>query len=140
MNEAIGALDAIKEVYDFLKKTGTYYLATVENGAPRVRPFGTVDIFGGKLNIQTGLKKPVAKQMLADPRVEICAFDGERWLRLSAKAVLEEDIEAARHMLDAYPELKGMYQPGDGNAAVFSLTEATASFCSFTKPPKTLKF
>ncbi len=132
--------EAIKEVYDFLKKTGTYYLATVEDGAPRVRPFGTVDVFNGRLNIQTGLIKPVAKQMLADPRVELCAFDGSSWLRLSATAVLEEDIEASRHMLDAYPELQAMYKPGDGNTAVFSLTHATAVFSSFTAPPRTLSF
>ena len=37
------------EVYEFLKAAGTYYLATVENGQPRVRPFGTIDLFEGRL-------------------------------------------------------------------------------------------
>ena len=127
----------MNEVYEFLKAAGTYYLATTEDGEPRVRPFGTVDIWEGKLTIQTGYVKPVAKQMLANPRVEICAFtpaDG-RWIRLCADAVLVDDIAAAEHMLDAYPSLKGMYAPGDGNTAIFALTNGTAAICSFTAAP-----
>lgn len=130
----------MKEVCEFLKKAGTYYLATVDGDRPRVRPFGTADIYEGKLNIQTGLSKDVAKQMLKNPRVEICAFDGERWLRIAADAVLCDDIKAAEHMLEAYPELRAMYTPGDGNTAVFSIVNAEATFSSFTEPPRTVKF
>ncbi|MBR4205789.1 MAG: pyridoxamine 5'-phosphate oxidase family protein [Clostridia bacterium] len=127
----------MNEVYDFLKAAGTYFLATTENGEPRVRPFGTIDIWDGKLTIQTGLKKDVAKQMLANPRVEISAFvpaEG-KWIRLSADASLVDDIRAAEHMLDAYPSLKAMYAPGDGNTAIFALTNGTAAICSFTAAP-----
>ena len=74
----------MQEVYDFLKKCGTYYLATMEGDQPRVRPFGTIDLFDGKLTIQTGKKKEVSKQMMENPKIEICAFDGQRWLRISA--------------------------------------------------------
>ena len=48
----------MKRVYDFLKKAQVYYLATVEGDQPRVRPFGTVNEFEGKLYIQTGKVKP----------------------------------------------------------------------------------
>ena len=132
----------MNEVYEFLKACGTYYLATVDkDGAPRVRPFGTVDCWNGKLTLQTGLKKDVAKQMLAEPRVEICAVAADgRWLRLSAKAVLVEDVAAAEHMLEAYPSLRAMYTPGDGNTAVFALTDAAAVICSFTAPPVEYRF
>ena len=127
----------MNEAYDFLKAAGTYYLATTENGEPRVRPFGTIDIWEGKLTIQTGLKKDVAKQMLENPRVEICAFvpaEG-KWIRLSADASLVDDVRAAEHMLDAYPSLRGMYAPGDGNTAIFALTNGTATICSFGAAP-----
>ena len=130
----------MEEVYEFLKACGTYYLATLEGDQPRVRPFGTVDIFNGQLTIQTGRKKDVARQMLADPRVEICAFDGQRWLRLAAKAVEVPEVAAQEHMLDAYPNLWAMYAPGDGNTAIFALTEATATFSSFTEPSRTVTF
>ena len=130
----------MKEVCEFLKKAGTYYLATVEGDQPRVRPFGTAHIFEGKLYIQTGLKKDVARQMAANPKVELCAMSGGKWLRISAEAVHDPRIEAQQSMLDAYPSLQGMYKAGDGNSAVYYLKNAVATFSSFTEPPKTVRF
>ena len=130
----------MQQVYDFLKKCGTYYLATVEGEQPRVRPFGTVDLFEGKLYLQTGLSKYVAQQLKADPKVELCAFDGERWLRVAATAVYDDNLEAQKHMLAAYPSLQAMYQPGDGNTAVYYLKDATATFSSFTAAPEVVRF
>ena len=130
----------MEEVYAFLKACGTYYLATLEGDQPRVRPFGTVDLYQGQLTIQTGRKKPVAQQLLANPQVELCAFDGERWLRVAAKAVEMPEIEAQRHMLEAYPNLQNAYAPGDGNTMIFALTQATATFSSFTAPSRTVTF
>jgi hypothetical protein len=57
----------LKEVYDFLKGCGNYYLATVEGDQPRVRPFSSLAIFEGKLYFQTGKIKDVSKQMAANP-------------------------------------------------------------------------
>ena len=73
----------MKEVYEFIKKCGTYYLATIEGDQARVRPFGTIDIFEDKLYIQTGKIKEVSKQIQKNPKVELCAFDGEAWLRVA---------------------------------------------------------
>ncbi len=131
----------MNEVYEFLKSAGVYYLATVEGDQPRVRPFGTIDIFEDKLYIQTGKVKPVAHQMKANPKVELSAMtpDG-KWIRIAAEAVLDDNIEAQTHMLDAYPNLKAMYQPGDGNTEVYYLKNAVAQICSFTEPPKTIEF
>ena len=130
----------MEEIYQFLKACGTYYLATRQGNQPRVRPFGTVDLYNGQLTIQTGRKKDVAQQMLEEPRVEICAFDGSRWLRVAAKAVEVPEIAAQEHMLVAYPNLRAMYAPGDGNTILFALTEATATFSSFTEPDRTVTF
>ena len=128
------------EVYEFLKKAGTYYLATVDGDKARCRPFGTIDIFDGALYIQTGAVKDVSKQMKANPNVEICACIGPEWIRLNGKAVLDERIEAAQHMLDNYPMLAERYQPGDGNCEVFRLEECTAKIESFVAEPKEFKF
>ena len=130
----------MQRIYDFLKAANTYYLATMDGDQPRVRPFGTIDLFDGRLTIQTGLVKDVAKQMLANPKIEICAMNGGRWIRVAARAVLDERLEAQVHMLDAYPELKGMYQAGDGNSAVFALTEGKAVIASFTEAPVEIAF
>lgn len=130
----------MKEVYDFLKKVGTYYLATVDGDRPRVRPFGTVDIFEDKLYIQTGKKKDVAKQLAVNPRAEICAFLNGRWLRLSGELVEDDRREAKKHMLDNYPMLRAMYHEDDDNTLVLYFRNAEAVFSSFNEPPVTVKF
>ncbi|MBQ3615485.1 MAG: pyridoxamine 5'-phosphate oxidase family protein [Anaerotignum sp.] len=131
----------MKEVYEFLKKCNTYYLATVEaDGQPRVRPFGTINLFEDKLYIQTGKVKDVSKQIAVNPKVEICAFDGEKWLRVACTLVRDERMEAKTHMLDNYPQLKKMYDPADDNTEVLYMKDATATFSSFTEAPKVIKF
>ncbi|MBQ8399958.1 MAG: pyridoxamine 5'-phosphate oxidase family protein [Clostridia bacterium] len=131
----------MNEVYEFLKQCGAYYLATAEGDQPRVRPFGTVDLFDGKIYIQTGKVKAVAKQLKSNSKVEIAAMaqDG-RWIRITARAVIDERTEAQEHMLEAYPSLKAMYRPGDGNTEVYYLKDAVARICSFTEAPRTIKF
>lgn len=131
----------MNEVYEFLKNCGVYYLATVEGDQPRVRPFGTVDLFEDKLYIQTGKVKPVAQQMKVNSKVEISAMSQDgRWIRISAEAVLDDNIKAQEHMLDAYPNLKAMYTAGDGNTEVYYLKNAVAQICSFTEAPREIKF
>lgn len=130
----------MNEVYEFLKKCGTYFLATMDGDQPRVRPFGTVDLFDGRIYIQTGKKKDVSKQLRNNPRVELCAFDGKDWLRVTAAVVRDENVEAKRHMLDAYPNLKAMYSPEDDNTEVLYLKDAVAVFSSFTQPPRKVRF
>ncbi len=128
--------DKMKEVYEFLKKVGTYYIATVDGDEPKVRPFGTVMVYEDKLCFQTGIKKDVAKQLIANPNVELCAFDGQKWLRVRGKAVHDGRIEAEEAMLADYPELGGMYKPGDGNTAVFFIDSPKAAWYSFTEAPR----
>lgn len=131
----------MEEVYEFLKNAGTWYLATVdEEGNPQVRPFGAQNIFEGKLYIQTGLKKKVAKQMLAHPRIAITGMYQGKWIRLNADAIYDERIKAQQAMLDANPGLKHMYKAGDGNTAVFYLQNAEAQICSFTEEPRIIRF
>jgi uncharacterized pyridoxamine 5'-phosphate oxidase family protein len=130
----------MKEVYEFLKKSETYYLATVDGGKPRVRPFGTVDIFEDKLYIQTGKAKDVSKQIAVNPNVEICAMAEGKWIRIEAVLVDDGRVDAKQHMLDAYPSLKERYSAQDGNTQVLYLKNATATIYSFGGEPKVIKF
>ena len=127
-------------VVKFLKEAGTYYLATVDGDQARVRPFGTVNVFEGKVYIQTGKSKDVSKQIHANPKVEICAFMNGEWLRVSGKLIEDDRREARQSMLDAYPQLQAMYSADDGNTEVFYFEDATATFSSFTAAPETVKF
>ena len=133
-------MTAMERVYDFLKGAQTYYLATVEGDQPRVRPFGTINIFEGKLYIQTGRIKDVAKQLAANPKAEICAFKDGVWLRVAGELVDDDRVEPKKAMLEAYPELRRMYDPEDGNTEVLYFKNAKATFSSFTAAPETVKF
>ena len=130
----------MQEVYDFLKKAGTYYLATVDGDQPRVRAFGTVNIFEDKLYIQTGKVKNVSEQLHANPKAEICAFVGGEWVRIAGKLIPDERVEAKQSMLDAYPNLQAMYSATDDNTEVLYFEDATATFESFGGEPKVVKF
>ena len=130
----------MQEVFDFLKKNRTYYLATVEGDQPRVRPFGTVNIYEGKLYIQTGRSKAVSQQFAKNPKVEICSCADGQWVRISAELVDDDRREPKADMLDNYPHLKKNYDPDDGTTQVFYLKDAVATFSSFTEPPRTVKF
>ena len=130
----------MQRVRDFLKQTGFYFLATVDGDQPQVRPFGTAEIFEGKLYIQTGHVKPVAKQIAANPKVAICAYNGKDWLRVNATLVEDPRVEIKKAMLDAYPNLRAMYNENDGNTAVYYLKDAKATISSFTAPPVEIEF
>ena len=130
----------MERVLDFLKKTGVYFLATIDGDRPEVRPFGTAEIIDGKLYIQTGHVKPVAKQIAANPKVAICAYDGKEWLRINATLVEDPRVEVKKAMLDAYPELRAMYNENDGNTAVYYLKDAKATVSSFTAAPIEIEF
>ena len=130
----------MQEVYEFLKGADTYYLATVEGDQPRVRPFGTVDVFEGKLYIQTGKIKNVSKQIQVNPKVEVCAFKDGKWIRVSGKLVRDDRVEAKKHMLDSYPSLQNMYSAEDDNTEVLYFEDAIATISSFTEEPKVIKF
>ncbi|SNU05012.1 Uncharacterized protein, pyridoxamine 5'-phosphate oxidase (PNPOx-like) family [Lachnospiraceae bacterium] len=130
----------MERVAKFLKEAGTYYLATVDGDQPRVRPFGTINIFDGKLYIQTGKVKPVSKQLHTNPKAEICAFKDGAWLRVSGELIEDDRREARESMLNAYPELRNMYSEDDGNTEVFYFQNATAVFSSFTAAPEIVNF
>ncbi len=130
----------MKEVQEFLKECGIYYLATVEGDQARVRPFGTAEIFEDHLYIQTGKKKDVFKQIENNPKVEICAFKDGKWIRVSGKLVLDDRVEAKKDMLDKNPDLRNMYDENDDNTAVLYFESGRAIISSFTEKSIVIDF
>ena len=133
-------MEAIEKVYQFLDEAKTYYLATVEGDQPRCRPFGTALLYDGKLYIQTGKVKNVSKQIAANPKVEICAFNGGKWLRVAGELVNDDSRDVKVAMLEKMPMLKKMYSADDDNTQVLYFKNATATFCSFTEAPEVFTF
>jgi uncharacterized pyridoxamine 5'-phosphate oxidase family protein len=130
----------MEEVFEFLRKCETYFIATIDGDRPRVRPFGTVIIFENNLYIQTGKVKNVSKQIARNPNIEICGMTGGKWIRVEAIAIEDDRIEPKQKMLDSYPSLKAFYKPDDGNTEVLYLKDATATIYSFTDAPRVIKF
>ncbi len=130
----------MKEVYDFLKECGVFFLATEDGEQPRVRPFGAINVYEGKLYIQTGKVKNVSKQMQDNPNVELCGYVDGKWIRVEGTVVRDERIEAKESMLDANPELKSMYSADDDNTEVLYFANGKATFSSFTEPPRVIEF
>ena len=130
----------MEQIYTFLKEAGVYYLATMEGDQPRVRPFGTVLIYEGKLCIQTGKAKPVSKQIAENPKVEICAFNGQAWIRVAGELAADERVEAKKAMLDEYTNLRAMYDENDDNTQVLYFKSGVATISSFTAPAQVITF
>lgn len=130
----------MEEVQKFLKESGFYFLATVDGDKPRVRPFGTAEIFENHLYIQTGKSKDVFRQISKNPNVELCAFKDGKWIRVEGKLVADDRVEAKKDMLDKNPSLRNMYSEFDDNTIVLYFESATATISSFTEPPKIIKF
>ena len=130
----------LERVTEFLKKAEVYYLATVDGDQPRVRPFGTAHIFEGRLYIQTGKVKDVSRQLLANPKAEICAFMNGEWIRVAGELVEDDRVAARQSMLDAYPSLQNMYATDDRNTQVFYFRNGAATISSFTHEPEVIQF
>ena len=130
----------MEEVQKFLKECGVYYLATIDGDKPRVRPFGTAEIFDNHLYIQTGKKKDVFKQIENNNRVELCGFKDGKWIRVSGSLVLDDRVEAKKDMLDKNPGLRGMYNELDDNTIVLYFESGKATISSFTEEPRIINF
>lgn len=128
----------MNKALDFLKESGTFYLATVEGDQPRVRPFGAVFEYEGKLYTATNSTKKCYKQMLENPKVEISGMNKKgQWIRLTGEVENDNRREVKEFALEAIPSLKSMYNIDDGIFAVLYFTKGTATISSFTAGPET---
>lgn len=128
----------MNEVVKYLQECGTFYLATVEDDQPHVRPFGAVCEFEGKLYIVTNNKKDVYNQMKANEKVEISGMNKDTWIRV--KGIVKEDLrrEARVAMMDTNESLSSMYTVDDNLMTVFAFESGTATICSFTEEPQVI--
>ena len=132
----------MNEVQAYLKECGAFFIATNEGDQPRVRPFGVSGIINGRLYIMTGKVKDVFKQLDKNGKFEICAMkpSGAEWMRLEGTLVNDDTLAVKEEFLNRNESLKSMYKADDGNMAVLYVTNATASFFSFTEPVRKVCF
>lgn len=131
-------MNNVERVYNYLNEVGAYSVATLEGNQPRVRIFGTILLVDNKLYIQTGKKKEVAKQIFLNPKAELVACKGTDWVRITCELKEKDDRNIRVAMLDKMPSLRAMYNEDDGNMVMFEITNAVATFSSFTAPSETV--
>lgn len=132
----------MQEVFKFLSDNSPFYVATVDGDKPRVRPFGFVMEFEGKLWFSTNNKKNVYRQLKANPYFEVSTTSpAGRWIRLKGKAVFNSPhtAEAKAKAVEVSPKLAGMYMADSPIFEVFYLDEGEATFYSMTGESKTIK-
>ena len=126
----------MNRIVEELRAAGVFYVATVESDQPRVRPFGAVMEYEGKPYLCTNNQKDVYKQLMANPKVEICGMKNDgTWVRVTGTLVRDDRDAARAAMLESVPSLQRMYSLGDGIFEVFRLENAVAKVCSFGADP-----
>lgn len=126
----------METIYNFLKNARVYYLATTDGVQPRVRPFGTINLFEGKLYIMTDKKKAVSRQLHQNPKIEISAYYRDRWLRLEASVVEDGRREPKESMLEKYPQLTPLFPPDSDDTELWFLRNAAAGIYELGKDPE----
>jgi len=123
----------MRDVVEVLQEHKVFYLATSENNVPHVRPFGAVAAYDGRVWFCTSDQKAVCEQIRKNPQVEIAStgFGAEvKWLRLTGKAVIEDNAGAKAAIFKVMPQLKVMYAGKMDHFTVFYLAEAKAVLSS----------
>ncbi|MDR1363320.1 MAG: pyridoxamine 5'-phosphate oxidase family protein [Spirochaetaceae bacterium] len=118
----------MKDIINFLAECKQFFLATNDNGQPRVRPMGIGFEYKGKLCFCTSNKKKMFTQMKANPKIEICASNGNKWLRVAGEAAFNTEKEAKEKAFEAAPMLKNLYKLDDGVFEIFYFKNAVAVF------------
>lgn len=129
----------MEEVLKILTENIPFYIATVDGDTPRVRPFGFVMNYEGKLIFACNDQMNVYKQLKANPKFEISTTSKSyEWVRLQGKASFITSRETKQAVLELAPALKNLSSDIDG-LIIFYADEAEATFYTFNDPPRTVK-
>ncbi|NLM60881.1 MAG: NimC/NimA family protein [Clostridiales bacterium] len=127
----------MSKITEVLKEAKVFYVATVDGDQPRVRPFGAITDIDGVPYTCTNNTKNVYKQLMKNPKAEICGVlpDG-KWVRITCTLVRDDSDEKRRIMLEQEPGLKRMYSVGDGIFEVLRFENVEGYIYSFTSEPQ----
>ena len=132
-------MESINKVFDFLQNAGTFYLATVEGDQPRVRPYGAMMLYEGKIYIMAFGLTNATRQIASNPKAELCAFKGMT-LRIQCKLVEDNRPETQKALIETMPVLKPALGENGENGVMYYLADATATFYNLMEAVETIKF
>ncbi|ABO48855.1 pyridoxamine 5'-phosphate oxidase-related, FMN-binding protein [Desulforamulus reducens MI-1] len=133
----------MQEVVRFLNENSTGFLATAEEGKPKVRPFQFMLEDDGKLYFCTANTKDVFKQLKVNPFVEFSASTPQfAWIRLSGEVKFSNDLGIKEKILERSALVKSIYQTADNPVfEAFYIEHGTAVIADFSgQPPKVVEF
>lgn len=133
----------MKEVTKLLTENPMGFLATVENGEPRVRPWGFMFEENGKFYFCTNNTKDVYRQLQASPSIEFSSVSGTFvWVRLRGKVTFTEDIRIKEKILASNDLVKSIYQSADNPIfKAFYIEHGLAIISDFSGlPPRQFTF
>jgi uncharacterized pyridoxamine 5'-phosphate oxidase family protein len=133
----------MQEVVNFLIENPMGFLATLENGEPRVRPWGFIFEEKGKFYFCTSSTKDVYRQLTANPSVEFSTRNDKFvWVRLRGKITFTEDLKIKEKILAQNDLVKSIYKSaGNPVFKAFYLDHGTAVIGDTSgQPPKQFTF
>lgn len=131
------------EIISFLNENKSGAFATVENGKPRVRPWGFMLTDDNKFYFCTANKKDVYNQLKSVPFAEFTVTSKDMvTLRLSGEVVFTDDVNMKEKILANNPGVKGLYKSADNPIfEIFYIAHGEATFSDFSgRPPKKITF
>ncbi|MBR1889874.1 MAG: pyridoxamine 5'-phosphate oxidase family protein [Alloprevotella sp.] len=132
-------METVQKVYEFLEKAQTFYLATVEDDQPRVRPYGAMMLYEDKIYIMAFGQTNATRQLALNPKAEICAFKGQT-LRIACTLVEDNRPEVGKALVDKMPALKPLLGEECENGVMYYLKDATANFFKLMDLVETITF
>ncbi len=121
----------LNDVYEFANINPLCYLATVDGDQPRVRAFVMWYAGDAGFYFSTTAEKEIAKQIKANPKVEICFYATQSgvMMRATGKAVILDGMELKKRLLEDLPYLKTTVKgPDDPELVVFRVENGDARF------------
>lgn len=104
----------MQEIVKFLDENCDGFLATLENGQPRVRPYQFMLEVDGKLCFSTNNTKEVCKQLKANPAMEFSCANGRKgWLRLHGEVKFTNDVKVKEKIFAKKEWIKAIYKTLD---------------------------
>ncbi len=126
----------MKEVYEYLKEAGTWFLAVAEGGQPHLHPLGNVFLYRDRLYFLTARQQTVSRELHANPRVELCALQGTQWLRVEGNTVLDDAQDARESLLPCADP----YNPGGADMERWYLRNCIAALYTGAELVRTWRF
>ena len=119
-------MTGVEKVCELLGRAKPFYVLTTDGDQPKGRPFGLFIPFDGKVYFGCGTFKNVFKQLTANPKIEILAYDGADFMRYDGIATVTKDAAVAQKFLETAPGIMDFYAKNGWEMGMFYLENGHA--------------